>query len=117
MASNGIYNYNRKEAIKNWQPIPNLNLPPEVINSFNNKIKTDHVNIEFPEIYDKDVDPNYLQHVMVLHMYHLISYSKGVFLGNIDQNLRFILNEIINDEVDEKYYLNTKEILSGYFKS
>ena len=123
MASNGIYNYNRKEALKNWQPIPNLHLPPEVINSFNNKIEADHVDIEFPDTaeegYEEDLDPNYLQHVMLLHMDHLLCYieSKGVFLGDIRQNLRFILNEIINDEVDEKYYLNTKEIYLGILKS
>ena len=89
MASNGFYNYNRKEAVKNWQPIPNLHLPPEVINYFNNKIERDNVNIEFPETaeegYEEDLDPNYLQHVMLLHMDHLLCYieSKGVFLGDI----------------------------------
>ena len=99
--------------------MPNLHLPTELINYFNNKIETDRVNIEFPDTaeegYDENVDPNYLKHVMLLHMDHLLCYieSKGVFLGDIRQNLRFILNEIINDEVDEKYYLNTKEIYVG----
>ena len=119
MASNGFYNYNRKEALKKWQPMPNLHLPPEVISYFYNKIETDNVNIEFPDTavksYDEDIDHDYIKHIMLLHMDHLLCYikSKGVFLGDIRQNLRFILNEIINDEVDEDYYLNTIEIYTG----
>ena len=78
MANNGFYNYNRKEALKNWQPIPNLHLPNELINSFNNKMEEDHVNIKFPETaeegYDENVGQNYLKHIMLLHMDHLLWY-------------------------------------------
>ena len=117
MANNGFYNYNRKEALKNWQPMPNLHLPTELFNSFNNKMEEDHVDIESPENaaegYDENVGQDYLKHIMLSHMDHLLWYIleyKGVTLGDVRQNIRFILNEIINDEVDEKYYLNTKEI-------
>ena len=119
MTNNGFFNYNRKEALKKWQPMPNLHLPPGVINYFNNKKETDNVNITIPKnivkSYDEYIDHNYIKHIMLLHMDHLLCYieSKGVFLGDIRQNLRFILNEIINDEVDEDYYLNTIEIYEG----
>ena len=122
MASNGIYNYNRKEALKRWEPIPNMDSDPEIIQYFNDKTEIDGLSIRdrpedlFDESYkalkETDVHFEYIKHVVLMHMNYIIKYieNQGVFLGNIKWNIRTILNEIINDEVDEEYYRNTKEI-------
>ena len=119
MTYNGLFNYNRKESLKKWQPFPNMNLSPALTERYNHKIETDGVDMEVPEnIIDGDeeiIDVTYVKYVMLLHMRHILNYieSKGVFLGDIRQNIRTILNEIINDEVDESYYENTIEIYRG----
>ena len=116
MTDNGLFNYNRKEDLKKWQPMLNMYLAPELTERYNHKIETDCVDLTIPEgvIYGNEeiIDITYVKYVMLLHMKHLLSYigSKGVFLGDISQNIRTILNEIINDEVDESYYDNTIEI-------
>ena len=121
MTNNGLFNYNRKEYLKTWQPMPNMYSPPEVIEYYNHKVEADGVDITCPinvlsdAEYEPVVDINYLKHILLLHMDHLIKYIKshGVVLGDIRQNIRSILNEIINDEVDEDYYLNTIDIYEG----
>ena len=124
MTNNGLFNYNRKEYLKTWQPIPNMYSEPELIQYFNNKVEIDGVDIKYPlglldEAYntykDTDIYVKYLKHVVLMHMSYIIKYieSKGVVLGDVRWNIRQILNEIINDEVDEDYYENTIEIYEG----
>ena len=121
MTNNGILNINRKEELKTWQPMPNMYSPPEVIQYYNHKVETDGVDIRYPiniltEADDKPVtDVNYLKHILLLHMKHLINYieRQGVVLGDIRWNIKQILNEIINGDVDEDYYLNTIDIYEG----
>ena len=124
MTNNGLFNYNRKEYLKTWEPIPNMYSEPELIQYFNNKVETDGVNIQYPmgllgEAFnaykETDIYVKYLKHVVLLHMSYIIEYieNKGIVLGDVRWNIRQILNEIINDEVDEDYYQNTIEIYEG----
>ena len=129
MVNDNIFTFERKQYLKTWQPIPNLHLPPELIQYYNHRIQTYGVDIRFPEnvldaafadilkkIYERhEIDANLLKHLVLLHMGDLINYieSKGVVLGDIRWNIRQILNEIINNEVDEDYYLNTIDIYEG----
>ena len=122
MADNRFFNYNRKEALKRWEPIPNMDSDPEIIQYFNDKTEIDGLSIRdrpedlFDESYkalkETDVHFEYIKHVVLMHMNYIIKYieNQGVFLGDIRWNIRLILNEIINNEVDENYYLNTIEI-------
>ena len=126
MVNDNIFTFERKQYLKTWQPIPNLHLPPEQIQYYNHRIQTYGVDIRYPENvlneafadilnkkYEKhNIDANFLKHLVLLHMGDLINYieSKGVVLGDIRWNIRQILNEIINNDVDENYYINTIKI-------
>ena len=115
-----LFNYKRKQELKSWEPIPNTE--PELINYFNNRVEIDGLSIrDRPvELFEKlsntlketDLYYKYIKHVSLLHMNYVIKYieSKGIFLGDIEWNIKLILNEMINDEVDESYYENTMEI-------
>ena len=125
MTNNGFFNYNRKEALKRWQPISNIYSEPGIIEYLNDKIKIDEQPIRdrpeklfgesFNALNKTDLHYKYIKHVVLLHMNYIIKYieSKGVFLGDFIGNIKFILNEIINNEVDEDYYKNTIEIYEG----
>ena len=122
MTNNSLFEYNRQQALKTWQPIPNMYSNPELIQYFNHKVKIDGQCIRdrpeelFQESYntlkETDVHFKYIKHVVLMHMDYVIKYieNQGVFLGDIRWNIRSILNEIVNNEVDEDYYLNTKDI-------
>ena len=125
MTDNGLFNYNRKEALKRWQPIPNIYSEPGLIEYFNDKVKIDEQCIRdrpeelfsesFKALKETDLHFKYIKHVVLLHMNYIIKYieNQSIFLGDFIGNIRFILNEIINDEVDEDYYKNTIEIYEG----
>ena len=122
MTDNGLFNYNRKEDLKKWQPIPNIYSEPGLIEYFNDKVKIDGQCIRdrpeelfcesFSALKETDLHFKYIKHVVLLHMNYVIKYieNQGVFLGDFILNIKQILNEIINDEVDEDYYLNTIKI-------
>ena len=118
MTNNSLFNFNRQQYLKTWQPIPNLYSEPELIQYYNHKMETDGVDIKNPEkvldeVYGKpNIDAKYLKHLALMHMSHLIYYieSQGVVLGDVKWNIKQILNEIINNQVDEDYYLNTIDI-------
>ena len=123
MTNNGFFNYNRKEDLKRWQPISSIFPEPGIIEYLNDKVKIDEQPIHdrpealfdesFKALKETDLHYTYIRYVVILHMNHIIKYieSKGVFLGDsFIGNIRFILNEIINNEVDEDYYKNTIEI-------
>ena len=119
-----IFEYNRQQDLKTWEPIPNMYLEPELIQYFDNKIKIDGVDISYlldllNEAYntykETDIYVKYLKYVVLLHMRHIIEYieSKGIVLGDVKWNIKQILNEIITNQVDEDYYLNTIDIYEG----
>ena len=126
MVNDNIFTFERKQYLKTWQPIPNIHLPPEQIQYYNHRIQTYGVDIRYPEgvlneafadILNKkyerhEIDDNFLKYLVLLHMDNLIHYieSKGVKVEYIKENIKKILNEIINNEVDEDYYTNTIEI-------
>ena len=129
MTNNSLFKYNRQQALKTWQPISNLHLPSEQIQYYNYKIQTNDNPelIKYPEdviaqavqdvVWDKrlkrhEIDDNFLKHLVLLHMNHLLCYieNKEFVLGDVRWNIATILNEMINNEVDEDYYLNTKDI-------
>ena len=122
MTNNSLFEYNRQEALKKWEPIPNMYSEPELIQYFNHKVKIDDVDIQnrpdepfggfFNSLKETDVYFKYLKHIVLMHMSYIIKYieNKGIVLGDIRWNIRQILNEIINNEVDEDYYLNTINI-------
>ena len=118
MTNNTLFNFDRQQHLKTWQPIPNLHLNPEEMQYYNHKIQTDGVDIRCPEIILSDaygepnIDANYLRHIVLLHMRHLIEYieSKGVQIPDIEWNIKLILNEILTNQVSEDYYLNTIDI-------
>ena len=135
MTNNGFFNYNRKEALKKWEPIPNLDLPTETIQYYNYKIQVSNGElIKYPintiesavqdVVWDKtlkrnEIDDNFLKYLALLHMNHLFRYIEhhGFMLKDVKPVIKEILNEIINNEVDESYYLNTIEIyqdISGF---
>ena len=114
MTYNGLFNI--KESMRKWRQFPDMYFSQETFDYYNNKIITDHVDLKDPEnMFNGDeeiIDTTYVKYVMLLHMKNVTDYivSKGVFLGNVEQNIKTILNEIINDEVNESYYDNTLEI-------
>ena len=118
MTNNTLFNFNRQQDLKTWQPILNLHLPQEQIQYYNHKIKTEGVDIRDPEKVlneaygEPNIDANYLKHLVLLHMSHLINYIKrqGVQLDDIEWNIKLILNEILTNQVSEDYYLNTIDI-------
>ena len=126
MVNDNIFTFKRKQYLKTWQPIPNIHLPPEQIQYYNHRIQTYGVDIRYPEkvlneaftdILNKkcekhNIDANFLKHLVLLHMGDLINYieNKGVVLEDIEWNIKLILNEIINNDVDENYYINTIKI-------
>ena len=130
MTNNSLFEYNRQEDLKKWEPNPSMNLDPELIQCFKHKAETDGVYIStrmedtFDEAYNtyKETDEYfiYLQYLVQMHMSYVILYiekSKGVFLGDFVWNIKQILNEIVNNEVDEDYYINTIDIyesISGF---
>ena len=124
MTNNSLFEYNRQEDLKTWQPIPSMNFKPELIEYFNHKAKMDDVDIRsrmeelfyFETFEETDEYFIYLQYMVRMHMSCVIDYIqkiKGVFLGDFVWNIKQILNEIVNNEVDEDYYLNTIDIYEG----
>ena len=115
-------NYNRQLALKEWKPIPSIQLTPDQIQYYNQKIQyvcekegcdssSTHELINVEEL-EPTIDNIYLKYVALKHQNNLINYikSKGVVLENIEWNIRQILNEITTNQVDEDYYLNTIDI-------
>ena len=124
-----LINYNRKQALKEWKPIPSIQLTPNQIQYYNQKIqyvcdleKDDKLpTCELINIEDlqPQIDVNYVKYLALKHQNDIIQYikSKGVILNDIEWNIRQILNEIIKGEVDEDYYLNTIEIYESISNS
>ena len=118
MTNTLFYMYNRQQDLKTWQPIPNIHLQPEKILYYDYKIQTDNVNIRYPqEILNiaeqqTQIDVNYLKHIVLKYMRNLIEYieNKGVQLEDVEWNIKLIINEILTNQVNEDYYLNTIDI-------
>ena len=122
MTSNTLIDFNRQQTLKEWEPIQPIQLSPDQIQYFEQKIQLiseerkrnrllayDLIEIEEDEPV---IDNNYLKYVALKHIDNLIQYikSKGVILEDIEWNIKLILNEIITSQVSEDYYLNTIHI-------
>ena len=118
MTNNTLFNFNRQQTLKTWQPLPNIHLQPEEIQYYNYKIQTDGIDICYPQEVlniaeqQTQVNGNYLKHIVLKYMRNLIEYieNKGVVLEDIEWNIKLILNEIVTNKVSEDYYLNTINI-------
>ena len=121
---NTLFNmYNRQQALKTWKPIPSIQLQPEEIQYYNHKIKTmeekvDWCSLKYPEglmneeLEQPQIDVNYVKYIALKYMSNLIEYikNKGVKLEDVEWNIKLIINEILTNQVNEDYYLNTIDI-------
>ena len=125
MTNNTIFNFNRQQHLKTWEPIPNIHLQPEETQYYEFKIRDicekegcdmlpPSYLIEL-EGYETEIDADYVKYIALQHMNHLINYinSKGVQLNDIEWNIKQILNEITTNKVSEDYYLNTIDIYTS----
>ena len=118
MTNNTLFNFNRQQDLKTWQPIPNLHLSPEETQYYDYKMQADNVDICYPQNvlneakFQPQVDDKYLKQIVLIYMRNLIEYieSKGVVLEDVEWNIKLILNEILTNQVSEDYYLNTIDI-------
>ena len=125
MTNNGIFNFNRQQHLKTWQPLPNINLQPEEIQYYEQKIRDicekEGCDILPPsylielEGYETQINDSYVKYIALQHIGNLINYikSKNVVLDDIEWNIKLILNEIITNKVSEDYYLNTIDIYTS----
>ena len=126
--TNTLFNmYNRQQALKSWQPIPNIDLTDEQVMYYNHKIQTMEENIpwcnmKYPGglideegLNETQIDANYVKYIALKYMSNLINYikNKGIQFDNIEYNIRQIINEILTRQVDESYYINTIDIYEG----
>ena len=117
MTNNTIFNFDRLQSLKTWQPIQNQHLTPEETQYYYNKMQEDNVDIRYPQgfisnAYFNPQDARYLRLIALIYMINLIEYIKnqGVILEDVEWNIKQILNEIITNQVSEDYYLNTIDI-------
>ena len=125
MTNNTLFNFNRQQHLKTWQPIPNINLQPEEIQYYEQKIQNICEKEECDclpasylielEGYETSITPSYVKYIALKHMSSLIDYikSKNVVLDDIEWNIKLILNEITTNKVSEEYYLNTIDIYTS----
>ena len=125
MTSNTLFNFNRQQTLKTWQPLPNINLQPKEIQYYEQKIQNQCEKEGCDSLpasyliklkgYETLKDANYVKYIALKHMSSLINYinSKNNVLDNIEWNIRQILNEITTNKVSEDYYLNTIDIYTS----
>ena len=117
--------FNRIQVLKEYKPMELIQLSTNQIQYYTQKIQDIH-NIEecnsLPTSYlielegnQQPIDADYVKYVALKHIDSLIEYinSKGMVLNDIEWNIKQILNEIINNTVDEDYYLNTLDIYNS----
>ena len=129
--TNTLFNmYNRQQALKSWQPIPNIDLTDEQVMYYNHKIQTMEENIawcnmKYPGglideegLNETQIDVNYVKYIALKYISNLINYIKnnGVNLVDIEWNIKLIINEILTNQVSEDYYLNTIDIYESISK-
>ena len=114
--------FNRKQMLKEYKPMEPIQLPSQQIQYYVQKIRDicDNEGCDsLPTSYlieleanQDPIDADYVKYLALKHVDEIIRYikSKGVVLIDIEWNIKLILNEIINDVVDEDYYLNTLDI-------
>ena len=115
-----IINYYRLNTLKEYKTRTFNDYPQQVIDDFENKIKciceldgcspTDTTNLMDLEGLEPNPCKHYLNYLFYRHMFAMVNYINAKLpeaLPNIPENIRVILDEIINGEVDESYYENT----------
>ena len=117
--------FNKIQMLKTWKPMEPIQLSTNQIQYYTQKIRDIHNNEgcdNLPTSYlielegnQQPIDADYVKYVALKHIDSLIEYinSKGIVLNDTEWNIRQILNEIINNTVDEDYYLNTLEIYNS----
>ena len=121
MTNNNMFIFNRQQYLKTWQPLPTLNLQPQDIRYYNQKIynhcKNEGVTLSPSyliklEANNPTIDNLYIKYIAFHHIDNLIQYinSKNIQLNDIEYNIRQILNEIIEGDINEDYYINTMDI-------
>ena len=125
MTNNTLFNFNRQQHLKTWQPLPNINLQPEEIQYYEQKIQNkceeegcDSLPASYLielEGYETKIDADYVKYIALKHISSLINYinTKNVVLNDIEWNIKLILNEITTNKVSEDYYLNTIDIYTS----
>ena len=130
MTYNDMFNFNRQQYLKTWQPLPTLNLHSLKTLYYEQKIYNQCKEegcetlpatylIEL-EALQSPQDTTYIKYIALRHINNLIQYinSKNIMLGDVEYNIRQILDEIIKGDVSESYYTNTMDIydsISGNF--
>ena len=120
MANNGIFTFNRQQHLKNWQPLPALQLSHVEAEYYKLKIDKQYEEgkrippsflIEL-ESQKQPIDKTYIKYIALHHIDNLIQYitSKNIKLNDIEYNIKQILDEIVKGDVDEDYYTNTMDI-------
>ena len=114
--------FNRQQALKAWKPMEPIQLPPNQIQYYTQKIQNiceqEGCN-SLPASYlielegnQDPIDADYIKYLALKHIDNLIQYinSKKIVLEDIEWNIKLILNEITTNKVSEEYYLNTIDI-------
>ena len=117
-----MFDFNRQQYLKTWQSLPTIQLSQDEAECYEKKIYSQckeegcdtlppsHL-IEM-EALQPPVDHKYIKYIALQHIHNLIQYiiSKNIMLGDIEYNIRQILDEIIRGDVNESYYTNTIDI-------
>ena len=125
MTNNGIFNFNRLQHLKTWQPIQTIHFTPEETQYYNQQIQktceeegcdtlSPSYLIEL-EGYKPTQNHKYLKYIALKHLQTLINYieKQGVILKDVEWNIKLLLNEITTNQVSEDYYLNTIDIYTN----
>ena len=117
--------FNRIQTLKTWKPMEPIQLSTNQIQYYTQKIQNVYTQegcerlptsylIEL-ECNQHPIDADYVKYLALKHIDGLIKYinNKGMVLNDIEWNIRQILNEIIDNTVDEDYYLNTLDIYNS----
>ena len=115
--------YNRTQALKTYKPQQPLVLTDQKVYEYEVKIHNtcNYKNFDKSLIIillnleeeENVIDIDYVEYLGLKHVKNKINYVtevKGVKLDNIENNIRLILNEIINGYICESYYTNTLDI-------
>ena len=113
---------NRIEQLRNWKELPVLYLDPQTTAAYDQRIKTDCVDLSYPEYSmdpaDGESDHTYVRYLMELCLKDYINYAKSMMdnLKYNTKNIKTILNEIIYGDVDEKCYKDKIEFYEQFCK-
>ena len=105
-------------ALKSWEPNPIKFFTTTQMVNYEQKIQDSCLDMTMPaqliaeEGESLNPDSDYMAYIAQTHMFNMVKYLNDCkyYLGDIILGIKAILKEIINQEVDEDYYLNTIKI-------